>query len=61
MTGAPVTFHRSTPANMSALQEANGTWTHQPLLSRRGPNRVRTPFALQMVVSTVVIVASSGT
>ena len=60
MTGAPVTFHHSTPANMSACRKPTGPG-HQPLLSRRGPNRVRTPFALQMVVSTVVIVASSGT
>ena len=60
VTGAPVTFRHSTPANMSACGKPTGPG-HQPLLSRRGPNRVRTPFALQMVVSTVVIVASSGT
>ena len=60
VTGAPVTFHHSTPANMSACRKPTGPG-HQPLLSRRGPNRIRTLFALQMVVSTVVIVVSSGT
>ena len=60
VTGAPVTFHHSTPASMSFCRKPTGP-VHQPLLSRRGPNCVHTPYALQTVVSTVVIVTSSGT
>ena len=44
MTRAPVTFHHSHTAQHVHLQEGL-------VLSRRGPNRVRTPFALQTVVS----------
>ena len=36
----------STPANMSACRKPTGPG-HQPLLLRRGPNRIRTPFTLQ--------------
>ena len=45
MTRAPVTFHHSIPANMSTCRKPTGPG-HQPLLSRRCPNRIHTPFAL---------------
>ena len=55
-----LTFYHSTLANMSICQKPAGPG-YQPLLLRRGLNCVHTPFALQTVVSTVIIITSYRT